>query len=89
MSPVLFDASIATFLWGLYPRRKLYYWIPNTAYITGETINSSRLLTDEKTSYAKLPYRVFCYDHTKIIFNQLALRAYGCRLPIVTDNKRT
>jgi AhpC/TSA family len=78
--PVLFDASIATAC-GVYStpqavlldnERKLYY---------RGNYNSSRYCTDEKTSYAKIAIEGLLHDHAKIMFSQLALRAYGCRLP--------
>ena len=78
--PVLFDASIATSC-GVYStpqavlldsERKLYY---------RGNYNSSRYCTDEKTSYAKMAITGLLHDHSKLIFDQLALRAYGCRLP--------
>jgi hypothetical protein len=78
--PVLFDASIATSC-GVYSTpqavlldtgHKLYY---------RGNYNISRYCTDEKTSYAKIAIAGLLHDHKKIIFNQLALRAYGCRLP--------
>ena len=78
--PVLFDASIATTC-GVYStpqavlldqEHKLYY---------RGNYNSSRYCTDEKTSYAKIALAGLLNDHKKIIFNQLALRAYGCSLP--------
>lgn len=78
--PVLFDASIATSC-GVYStpqavlldsERKLYY---------RGNYNSSRYCTDEKTSYAKIAIKGLLNDHSKLIFDQLALRAYGCRLP--------
>jgi hypothetical protein len=78
--PVLFDASIAASC-GVYSTpqaalldtgHKLYY---------RGNYNSSRYCTDEKTSYAKIALTGLLHDHAKLIFNQLALRAYGCRLP--------
>jgi len=78
--PVLFDASIAVSC-GVYStpqavlldtEHKLYY---------RGNYNSSRYCTDEKTSYAKIAIVGLLHNHTKIKFNQLALRAYGCRLP--------
>jgi hypothetical protein len=82
--PVLFDASIATSC-GVYStpqavlldqEHKLYY---------RGNYNSSRYCTDEKTNYAKMAIEGLFHDHEKIIFNQLALRAYGCRLPNCTN----
>jgi len=78
--PVLFDASIATSC-GVYStpqavlldsQHKLYY---------RGNYNSSRYCTDEKTSYAKIAISGLLNNHTKLVFSQLALKAYGCRLP--------
>jgi len=78
--PVLFDASIATSC-GVYSTpqavlldtgHKLYY---------RGNYNISRYCADEKTSYAKIAIEGLLHDHKKILFNQLALTAYGCRLP--------
>ena len=78
--PVLFDTSIANSC-GVYSTpqavlldtgHKLYY---------RGNYNISRYCTDEKTSYAKIAIAGLLNDHKKIIFDQLALRAYGCRLP--------
>jgi hypothetical protein len=78
--PVLFDTSIADSC-GVYSTpqavlldtgHKLYY---------RGNYNISRYCTDEKTSYAKIAIAGLLNDHKKIIFDQLALRAYGCRLP--------
>lgn len=81
--PVLFDAAIATSC-GVYStpqavlldrEHKLYY---------RGNYNSSRYCTDEKTSYAKIAIAGLLHDHARLIFSQLALRAYGCRLPNCT-----
>ena len=81
--PVLFDASIATSC-GVYStpqavlldtRHKLYY---------RGNYNSSRYCTDEKTSYAKIAIEGMLHDHARLIFSQLALKAYGCSLPNCT-----
>ncbi len=81
--PVLFDASIAVSV-GVYStpqaalldtQHKLYY---------RGNYNSSRYCTDEKTSYAKIALEGLLHDHARLVFSQLALRAYGCRLPNCT-----
>jgi AhpC/TSA family len=78
--PVLFDASIAASV-GVYStpqavlldtQHKLYY---------RGNYNSSRYCTDEKTSYAKIALEGLLHDQARLVFSQLALRAYGCRLP--------
>ena len=78
--PVSFDASIASAC-GVYSTpqavlldsaHKLYY---------RGNYNRSRYCTDEKTSYAKMALAGLMHNHSQLIFNQLALRAYGCSLP--------
>lgn len=78
--PVLFDPSIAASC-GVYStpqavlldtEHKLYY---------RGNYNSSRYCTDEKNSYAKIAIKGLLNDHSKLVFSQLALRAYGCSLP--------
>jgi hypothetical protein len=81
--PVLFDASIATSC-GVYStpqavlldtQHKLYY---------KGNYNSSRYCTDEKTNYAKIAITGLLHDNAKMVFSQLALKAYGCQLPNCT-----
>jgi hypothetical protein len=81
--PVLFDATIAEAC-GVYStpqavlldtQHKLYY---------RGNYNSSRYCTDEKTSYAKIAIIGLLRDHARLIFDRLALRAYGCSLPNCT-----
>ena len=78
--PVLFDGSIAVAC-GVYStpqaalidtQHKLYY---------RGNYNRSRYCTDEKTNYAKMAIAGLLHDHAKLIFDRLALRAYGCSLP--------
>jgi hypothetical protein len=78
--PVSFDASLAAAC-GVYStpqavlldaRRKLYY---------RGNYNRSRYCTDEKTSYAKMAITGLLNDRTRLTFDRLALRAYGCSLP--------
>src|ERR1700761_3534723 len=78
--PVLFDPSIATSC-GVYstPQAVLLN-TKHQLYYRGN-YNSSRYCTDEKTNYARIAIEGLLNDQKKIIFNQLALRAYGCQLP--------
>lgn len=82
--PVLSDTTIATTC-GVYStpqavlldaQHKLYY---------RGNYNSSRYCTDEKTSYAKIAIKGLLHDNAKMLFDQLALRAYGCQLPHCTN----
>ena len=78
--PVLFDASIATAC-GVYSTPQVALLDQDHKLYYRGNYNSSRYCTDEKTNYAKIAIEGLLHDHEKIIFNQLALRAYGCRLP--------
>jgi len=78
--PVLFDSSIAVSC-GVYStpqavlldsQHKLYY---------RGNYNSSRYCTDDKTNYAKIAIEGLLLNKTNLLFNPLALKAYGCRLP--------
>jgi AhpC/TSA family len=78
--PVLFDASIATAC-GVYSTPQAVLLDADHKLYYRGNYNSSRYCTDEKTNYAKIAIAGLLDNHTKIKFNQLALRAYGCRLP--------
>lgn len=81
--PVLFDASIATSC-GVYSTpQAVLLDAGNKLYYRGN-YNSSRYCTDEKTSYAKIAIAGLLHNHAKIMFSQLALKAYGCQLPNCT-----
>lgn len=81
--PVIFDSSLAASC-GVYstPQAVLLDQY-HVLYYRGN-YNSSRYCTDEKTSYAKIALEGLLRNHEKILFNQLALRAYGCQLPNCT-----
>jgi len=77
---VIFDQSIAKTC-GVYStpqiallnsRHQLYY---------RGNYNRSRYCTDEKTNYAKMVINSLSSAQPKPTFNDLALTAYGCRLP--------
>ncbi len=46
--------------------------------------NQSRYCTNEKTAYAKIALNGMLQHNTHLIFDQFALKAYGCRLPNCT-----
>jgi thiol-disulfide isomerase/thioredoxin len=78
--PVLFDASLAAAC-GVYSTPQAVLLDPQrTLYYRGN-YNQSRYCTDEKTSYAKIALVGLLHDHAKLVFSQLALKAYGCSLP--------
>ena len=78
--PVLFDTSIANSC-GVYSTPQAVLLDTGHILYYRGNYNISRYCTDEKTSYAKMAIAGLLNDHKKIIFDQLALRAYGCRLP--------
>ncbi|MCR8557759.1 redoxin domain-containing protein [Mucilaginibacter sp. BJC16-A38] len=82
--PVLFDASLAASC-GVYSTPQAVLLDQDHKLYYRGNYNSSRYCTDEKTSYAKIALEGLLHNHEKILFNQLALRAYGCRLPKCTN----
>jgi len=77
--PVYFDTAIARSC-GVYStpqavildnHQKLYY---------RGNYNRSRYCTDEKSNYARQALEALLHDRV-VIFNQFALKAYGCSLP--------
>ncbi len=46
--------------------------------------NQSRYCTNEKTEYAKIALDGMLQHNTHLVFDQFALKAYGCRLPNCT-----
>ncbi|WP_448702692.1 TlpA family protein disulfide reductase [Mucilaginibacter sp. AW1-3] len=78
--PVTFDASLAPAC-GVYSTpQAVLLDAQHTLYYRGN-YNQSRYCTDEKTSYAKIALNGLLHDHARLVFNSLALRAYGCSLP--------
>ena len=78
--PVLFDASIATSC-GVYSTpQAVLLDTEHKLYFRGN-YNSSRYCTNEKTSFAKIAIAGLLTDHARLVFNPLALKAYGCQLP--------
>lgn len=78
--PVLFDPSIAAAC-GVYSTPQAVLLNPqNKLYYRGN-YNASRYCTDEKTSFAKIAIVDLLDSRSHIVFNPLALRAYGCSLP--------
>lgn len=81
--PVVFNYSLAVAC-GVYStpqvalldaKRRLYY---------RGNYNRSRYCTDERTDYAKMAITGLLNRDTRLVFNQWALRSYGCQLPNCT-----
>jgi hypothetical protein len=78
--PVLFDASIAPAC-GVYSTPQAVLLDTGHHLYYRGNYNSNRYCVDERTSYAKIAIVGLLHDHARLIFSQLALKAYGCRLP--------
>ena len=77
--PVLFDTSIATSC-GVYSTPQAVIIDNNQKLYYRGNYNRSRYCTDKKSNYAQQALDSLLHHHPAI-FNQLALRAYGCSLP--------
>ena len=78
--PVLFDPSIAAAC-GVYSTpQAVVLDAQHHLYYSGN-YNASRYCTDEKTSYAKKALNGVLGNRSHVVFDPLALRAYGCSLP--------
>jgi hypothetical protein len=81
--PVLFDPSIAISC-GVYSTpQAVLLDTDNKLYFRGN-YNSSRYCTNEKTSFAKIAIAGLLNEHARLVFSQVALKAYGCSLPNCT-----
>lgn len=78
--PVLFDASLATAC-GVYSTPQAALLDPEHRLYYRGNYNQARYCTDEKTSYAKIALTSLLQNHSRPLFGQLALTAYGCGLP--------
>ena len=78
--PVLFSPAIAIAC-GVYSTpQAVLLDTDHKLYFRGN-YNSSRYCTDPKTSFAKIAINGLLHDHSRLVFNPLALKAYGCQLP--------
>ena len=78
--PVFFDTAIAG-LCGVYSTpQAAIITNDNTLYYRGN-YNKSRYCTDKKSNYAQNALVSLLDQKMHPIFNQLALKAYGCQLP--------
>jgi len=81
--PVLFDPSIAVSC-GVYSTpQAVLLDTDHKLYFRGN-YNSSRYCTNEKTSFAKIAIAGLLNEHARLVFSQVALKAYGCSLPNCT-----
>lgn len=79
--PVLFDSSLAAAC-GVYSTPQAVLLDNDQFLCYRGNYNRSRYCTDRKTSYAQLAIDSLLAHHRQPAFNQYALTAYGCSLPI-------
>ena len=81
--PVLFDTSLAVSC-GVYSTpQAVLLDNDHTLYYRGN-YNKSRYCTDKKSNYAQMAINSLLANNQQPIFNQYALKAYGCSLPKCT-----
>lgn len=78
--PVLFDPSLAK-VCGVYSTPQAVLLDKSRHLYYRGNYNSSRYCTDEKTSYAKIALNGLLKEQTNLVFSELALKSYGCKLP--------
>jgi len=81
--PVLFDPAIAISC-GVYSTPQVVLLDAGHKLYYRGNYNRERYCTDEKTNYAKAAIDGLLAHNTHLVFGNLALTAYGCRLPNCT-----
>lgn len=81
--PVSFDTSIAKTC-GVYSTPQAVILDVQDKLFYRGNYNRSRYCTDKKTEYAKIALDSLLHENTSPVFDQLALKAYGCQLPTCT-----
>jgi hypothetical protein len=79
--PVLMDKRIAVSC-GVYSTPQAVILDDGEKLFYRGNYNRSRYCSDEKTSYAKIALDGLLHNNLVQIFSPLALKAYGCQLPI-------
>lgn len=79
--PVLFDTSIAVSC-GVYSTPQAVIIDANQKLYYRGNYNRSRYCTDKKSNYAQQALDGLLHANNNTIFNQFALKAYGCQLPL-------
>jgi hypothetical protein len=81
--PVLFDTAIASSC-GVYSTpQAVIIDTDHKLYYRGN-YNRSRYCTEKKTEYARMALDSLLHHNPNVIFDQFALKAYGCELPKCT-----
>ena len=78
--PVMFDTSIAISC-GVYSTPQAVIIDTNQKLYYRGNYNRSRYCTDNKSNYAQQALESLLHNNHPTIFNQFALKAYGCSLP--------
>lgn len=82
--PVFSDSSLAVRC-GVYSTPQAVIIDPGQHLFYRGNYNKSRYCTDEKTSFAGRALDSLLHHHLHPAFSPLALRAYGCQLPVCTN----
>lgn len=78
--PVLFDSSIAASC-GVYSTPQAVIIDTDHKLRYRGNYNRSRYCADKKTEYARIALDSLIHHNPDVIFDQFALKAYGCQLP--------
>jgi thiol-disulfide isomerase/thioredoxin len=81
--PVIFDTTLAAAC-GVYSTPQAVLLDTNRQLYFRGNYNRSRYCTDRKTEYARTAIDKLLHNNAAIIFDQFALKAYGCQLPNCT-----
>ena len=78
--PVLFDTAIAASC-GVYSTPQAVIIDTNQKLYYRGNYNKSRYCSDKKTEYARIALDSLLHHNSNVVFDQFALKAYGCELP--------
>jgi len=81
--PVSFDTTVAASC-GVYSTPQAVLIDTNQQLYYRGNYNRSRYCSDKKTEYARIALETFLHNRAAIVFDQYALKAYGCQLPKCT-----
>jgi len=82
--PVVFDATLATAC-GVYSTPQAVIIDTNQTLFYRGNYNQSRYCANPKTEYARQALDKLFHNNAAIVFDQFALKAYGCQLPKCTQ----
>jgi hypothetical protein len=81
--PVLFDSAIAVSC-GVYSTPQAVIIDAGSRLFYRGNYNRTRYCADKKTEYARMALDSLLHNRFNVVFDQFALKAYGCRLPSCT-----